>query len=755
MAGDDKPGRPDPPPIDAPVADEDSLVFDWLPVDKNKAAGAAAPPAPPAQEPPPAPSPRAQAAPPPQPEPPSDPIPAAPPHRIVPLPPPKPAAASKPFDSDAPEISIADRLIYPPGYNKPQAKAPPTRVTTPPPSAPAPRPAPVPAPKAVRKAAGRSARPVSLPVPALAAAGLLLAGVAGYFWLRPSPPKVASVSPVRARPGQTVTLRGENFGAQAQDNEVRFETSKGRVLRATTGELEVEVPADVPTRPGQDTPVSVVVTRGGRASAPLKLQVAQAPVIRALAPDVALPGDEIVVNGGGWGDKAQVSIGSATAEVLEAKPESLRVKVPELPAAAGASVPVVVAAGSEQSVPATLLVGRLPLLTSVEPKSCQPGDLLTLKGRGFAARPADNAVLVGGERALVVSAAEGELKVVAPLPQSGAAGAAAVEVRVPGSSSAGTGTLALAAPRDAVAFRFVAIPLADKADHDHAVLATELGPAFVISASGGRSAAQRASEAQRRLNDSAGLLAAPEAASDLELRDASGVVAIGLRGREPLLEATDQDAAAYDESGGSFRGNAGKRVTKGRLAVWWLALTRDLAALLASGERPRHVALLTPEGRLFADLHDARRQGGPGIPRAALSELRPETRKGLLALAMRVPPAASEGGQAQVAASAGAAEDPLQLEGQWSGTSTEGGVTRPVRAVFTKNGGTLTFLKPLEFSVALGELERPRMGSVRFSARVGSGKRYFQGSWDGESLSGTFSATADGKATLGRFELRR
>jgi hypothetical protein len=78
-----------------------------------------------------------------------------------------------------------------------------------------------------------------------------------------------------------------------------------------------------------------------------------------------------------------------------------------------------------------------------------------------------------------------------------------------------------------------------------------------------------------------------------------------------------------------------------------------------------------------------------------------------------------------------------------------------VRAVFTKNGGTLTFLKPLEFSVALGELERPRMGSVRFSARVGSGKRYFQGSWDGESLSGTFSATADGKATLGRFELRR
>ena len=74
------------------------------------------------------------------------------------------------------------------------------------------------------------------------------------------------------------------------------------------------------------------------------------------------------------------------------------------------------------------------------------------------------------------------------------------------------------APRtDPVEFRFVAGLIRDDPGHDHAVLATGLGPAFVLSASGGRSAADRAYEAQQRLTEAAVALKASLTA-DIEVR---------------------------------------------------------------------------------------------------------------------------------------------------------------------------------------------------------------------------------------------
>ncbi len=756
-SGGDKPAPPGSPPAGDDGEAESSLVFDWLPVDKEKRPAdsepaAPMPPQPDAPSPPPAPAAHpVEAARPEASAPESDGAPAMPTHCVVPLPPPpKPVPPPEPV-APARATSGTPPIVPPPPRRpakpEPQPARPPA-VTPPAPAAT--RPVPLPA-VAARTARGRRERKV--PLLPVAAVGLLLVGAAGYFASRGRAPRITSANPQRVRAGQTVTLRGEDFAPQAQENEVRFDDRQGRVLRAPAGELQVEVPATIATVPGQDTPVSVVVRSRGKESAPIKLSASEAPLIRALAPDVAVSGDEVVVSGTGWGAQPRVSFGSTTAEVLEATPESLRVKVPNLPNGQGTSVPVVVTAGAERSEPAALLVGQLPLVTSVEPAAPAPGDLLTLRGRGFHARPQENAVVIAGEPALVVSSTERELKVVTPIPGPGAADEAAVEVRVPDSSFTGGARVTLSRERDALSFRFVALPFSDAQGHDHAVLATELGPAFVLSGTSERSAAGRALEAQQRLNESAALLAAP-GAPQLELRDVGGTLSIGLQGRDAaLLDVGDEDAAAYNESAGGPGTNPTRRVTKARLGAWWLALARDLAALLASGERPRQVALLTPDGRLLSELHDgARRVAGSGVPRGALAELRPEARKGLRTLALRVPPAVVDGKQAE--ASLSAAEDPLQLEGLWSGVSTEEGVSRPLRIVFARGGGTLTYLKPLQFSVPLQELERPRPGSVHFSARLGTGKRYFQGSWDGETLSGSVSATLD-DPPIGRFELRR
>jgi hypothetical protein len=171
------------------------------------------------------------------------------------------------------------------------------------------------------------------------------------------------------------------------------------------------------------------------------------------------------------------------------------------------------------------------------------------------------------------------------------------------------------------------------------------------------------------------------------------------------------------------------------------------------------VAALTPEGRFLAELDDvSRRAGGGGLPRRALDGLRPETRKGLQSLALRVPPALdaeAAGGAKTPPAGAPAVEDPLQLAGVWSGTSTEEGVPKVLRVNFTEQGGSLSYLKPVQFTVQLSGVERPRIGSVRFSIRVGTGSRYYEGRWDGETLSGTIASNADGTKPVGRFELRR
>ncbi|MGE3373249.1 MAG: IPT/TIG domain-containing protein [Vicinamibacteria bacterium] len=741
---------------------EDSGVFDWLPLDNE-------PPAPP----PPLATPQAKA--PPTPPPPASPpplsalwalpslpgfdedeTPAVPPHRIVPMPPPAAKKAVPAPEAPKPTSPAAPKPPTPPAAVRPAAHPAPAHAhPQPPPVAPA-RAHPV-----SRVPQGRRASPFSLPlIPLLALAALLIAAGATYVVLRTKPPRVSSATPLRVRPGQKLTIRGENFGARPQDNDVRFDGRPGRVISAAVDALEVEVPAGIATAPGRDMPISVSVSSNGRQAGPLKVSAFQAPVIRSLTPEVAMPGEEIVVGGGGWGPKVEISFAGTKAELVEVTPESVRVRVPQLPGAPGTAVQVVAASGAERSEPAAFLLGHLPLLLSIEPESAAPGDVVTLKGKGFDPRPAENRVEVAGARALVLASREGALEVVVPFPRAGSTGGVAVEVRVPGYPSAGSGSLGISGGVQAkVPFRFVALPLTDAPGHDHALVATELGPAFVLSGSAGRTAAERAFEAQRRLNEAVTPLSTPEE-TPLEIREAEGVLAIGLKGSAtPLLEVTAEDAAAYNESGPPFRGNAGRSVTRGRLAAWWLALTRDVTALLAADRRPRAVALLTAEGKALTDLHDTtRRHTTAGIPRADLAELRPEALKSLQALALRVPPTVVEGSGEKPAAapvSSQAADDPLELEGQWSGTVVEDGIAKPVRASFADGAGELTYMKPLQVTVPLREVVRPRLGSVRFAVQTGSRTRYFLGAWDGEMLAGAISSTADGQSPVGRFELRR
>jgi hypothetical protein len=628
-------------------------------------------------------------------------------------------------------------------------------------SAPRPRPA---AMAARRSAAVRRARPrsggrgtsrrVAIAFVVVAMVGALGVGAWEWFGRRVG---LGGVSPSRVRVGQRATLTGSGFSSDPAGNDVFFGDQRARVLQASSTRLEVEVPEAV-AEAGTERKVAVVVKRGGLESPPVEVSVFQGPRLHGISPDVAMPGEEILLAGAGWGIGATVRFGDVPATVVAAEPTEIRVVVPPLSGGSGTSAPVVVTVGGVDSNPAPFFVGHVPLVTAIDPPAASPGDVVTVSGRGFARDPAADAVRVSGRPALVVSALADQLQVVAPL-VSGEEDSR-LEVRVPGSQEIGSGTLHVSPPADPLTLHFVAEPFPGPPERPHAVLATALGPTLVLAASGGRSAAQRALEAEQRLNQAvASLATSPDLVP--EARDLTSRPTIGLAGRpEALLEVTAEDAAAYDEDWTRLRGRE-KPVTPARLALWWEAVLRDLVLMLVRNERPRFAAALAPEGRVLQQVFDAARAaGGTGVRRDVVTSARPGVREGLRILALRVPASVT----AQVAPAPGAAPPPpptapakpaaLQLEGTWTGTETEGGRQQYLSVRFHRGSGSLSYEGGITLTMPFLGFEQMGRDRVRFTVEFHGGLRHYLGHWDGETLSGDIARDEAGHTVVGHFELK-
>jgi FHA domain-containing protein/IPT/TIG domain-containing protein len=709
---------PPPPPPSPPPPAQDDLFFVEEPL-----APPASPPAAPA----------APARPAPAPEPP-------------PVPPPKAKAAA------APPRPIRRHGPTPPPSAAPERddEAEPARPRSVPP-----RPASTP-----RAAAASGARRSSPPVALIAggAALLLVAVGAGVMFLRgPRAPAITSITPARVGLGQSVTIAGTAFGATPQANVVSFGGKPGRVVQASPTRLQVEIP-EIPAAAGRDTPVPVVVVVDGHESKPATVAVFETPRIHGISPTVAMPGEELVLAGTGWGAGATVQFGSVPATVLDSSPTSLKVTVPALPGAPGTEFPVRVTMGADTSNPAPFVLGHLPLLLSISPASAAPGDVVTVAGRGFDVKPSANDVRVGSTRALVAAASGSELKVIVP---RATPGETTVEVRLPGVEHVGQSRLVVAAAPDPVDLRFVAEPFEDTPGHEHAVLTTGLGPAFVLSASGGRSVAERALEAQRRLNE-AGAALKGTVDGDVRARGLEGSPSLVVAGRNtPLLDVTIDDAAGYEEDWTGLKDRAGP-LSPARVAVWWEAVARDLVLLLVRGDKPHFAADLAPEGRVLADLQAlARKSVAVGVPRQVIAEARPPMRDALRTVGLRIPVSVKEpsgaaptgGAPPAGAATAGPAAGPaLRLDGRWSGSETDSGRQTYITAVFAGTGGTFTYERALSVTQPLLGVVQQK-GAVRFSVQTGAGPRYYQGKWDGQKLTGTVSVDPGGKTPVGTFEL--
>jgi hypothetical protein len=599
---------------------------------------------------------------------------------------------------------------------------------------------------------------------ALGGAAALVLGAIGIglvTWLGGSV-TVEDISPARARVGQRAVLTGTGFSEDPVENTVLFGGVSGTVLSATKTRLEVQVPEAV-AEAGAERRVPVVVRRGSQESEPLEMSVFQGPVLHGLSPDAAMPGEEVILAGAGWGIGATVRFGDVGAEILRIDDAQIRVTVPPVPGGYGTAAPVVVTVGGVESKPAPFFIGRLPLITGVQPDAVASGDVLTVSGRGFERDPGQNDVRVDGVQALVVSSSGDELTVVVPRLEAGET-TRPLEVRVPGSPEVGRAGIQVTAPPDPVGLRFVAEPFDGPSAHPHAVLSTALGPAFVLAAANGVTAAERARAAQEALNAAVPALAASPNVLP-EARDVETKPVLAMPGQlSPLLEVTEADAAAYNEDWTRLR-NRARTVTPARLARWWEAVARDLVLVLARAEPPRFAAALAPEGRVFQEVYDAVRRAGGPVSAEVVARLRGGTRDGLRVVALRVPPTVTvEVPPAAGAAGAAAAEtptpppepraEPLRLEGTWTGTENEGGRQRYVTVTFRRDYGSIAYEGGLTLTVPFLELERRGRDRVRFTIQIRGGIRHYLGAWDGETLSGDISRDQAGRDVVGSFELR-
>jgi hypothetical protein len=647
-------------------------------------------------------------------------------------PPPVVPPARKPtrpeYTNELPSIGVEDRVREAPSLPAPAVPLP-ARAT----------------PKTAKVAAPRMQIPEIPRVVWLGLGAAVLVGgaFAAYAFLTKPPPVITGVSPSKTEAGEAVTITGEGFASDPAGNTVRFGDAAGQVRTATENQLTATVPDGLTPTGSVDVQVTVEA-RGDRSNA-LFVKVARLPRPLTLEPDVALPGAELTVKGHNLDLKPMtVLVGGAPADVRRATPTSLQILVPALTMAEGTSVPVSFSYGVESVKSLSLVLGRLPMVMTVNPPRGPVGQRVVLQGRGFDPAPAGNVVTLGGLRALVFSASPTELQVAAPAPPGVASQVSMpVVVQARGSTSAAQLSYVALHPSGTLFRpRFLPALVGDLGPERHVYVSTQLGPMLVLTGAGGAaSVAERAAAVAAKLND---LMDAAGSGRPvvLEMRDGASP-AVAVSGGDVVVTATAEDPEGYAREAGA----KGGRATPRQLALHWTALLQDYLSLFGQRQRPFHMMEMTPGAKVLTEMYaEAERRGaGNGVPTTLVNPLSPVWAKSLRDLALVLP--------------AGTGTNPgAAVAGRWVGTMEEPAGQRGIEVLIRVDGkglaGTVTTKSgQLAMGVPLQDVGYDK-GQVRFRLTSGGVTRSFRGALEGAILTGTIHQGTSGGDAIGRFTLK-
>jgi hypothetical protein len=468
-------------------------------------------------------------------------------------------------------------------------------------------------------------------------AGVLLLVVAGTWLTRRlffTVPQVESVSPAAAEPGQTVTVTGKRFRGVAADNLVWFGDRSVPATSVSGDTLQVTVP---PLYHGG--PVALVVeTSAGRSRA---TSFAALLPLRAtfLDPPGALPGDGVTLAGSGFAADVTVSVGSSPARVVSVEAGAVRFEMPSVAGTPGSRHDVVALVGARRTQPLPIFLGRVPLVVSFDPARGVVGDLVRIRGAGFAANAEDNVVTFDGIPALVLASSSTEMAVVLPPPaRPQPETLAQVVVQAGGkSSSEGAGFPIQQLVEGTWVPRFFAGAVVEGGARGQATVGTTIAPVLLLSGKDeSRSVGERALRVAMALNAIVDRVrVGPPAAFEARDLPEPGVALVGAP--DLVVKVTPHDAAAYDAPPGLP--GRGAPPTPAALASHWAALLNDTFVVGTSGGKPSAAGGTSPAaGAAFAQLRAALPwQYGSGVASARVVALPAELKKRLREAALRVP----------------------------------------------------------------------------------------------------------------------
>lgn len=195
---------------------------------------------------------------------------------------------------------------------------------------------------------------------------------------------ISSVEPTTAYEGETVTIKGNDFGDDQGESYVRFKITKAKYSdyeKWTNKEIKVKVPEGA--RTGD---LTVTVGDSTVSGGEFVVLLANIPSITEIEPSSAKQGDEIKIKGHNFGDSRDanyVEFNGARADendYISWKDTEIKVKVP-LNASSGK---VFVNVGGKTSNQVDFTIESIfPTIISITPESISPEEELTINGKNF------------------------------------------------------------------------------------------------------------------------------------------------------------------------------------------------------------------------------------------------------------------------------------------------------------------------------------------------------------------------------------
>ncbi|WKN42163.1 IPT/TIG domain-containing protein [Tunicatimonas pelagia] len=223
--------------------------------------------------------------------------------------------------------------------------------------------------------------------------------------------RITSLSPGSGSVGDTLTITGEGFSTEKDENEVKLGEVIMTIVAASSTELKVIVP--------KEAKMGKVTVKVGEKEASseeeFEIVVPVALRITLVSSTDLVEGDTLVIEGEGFGEvltEIQVKIGDESVEVVEVNETKLSIIIPQ--GIIGGKVSIEVGdqtVSSEESI--TVREPSL-IITRLDPANGHEGVTVVITGEGFDGDDDKNEVKFNGVKATVTKATPTEITVTVP-----------------------------------------------------------------------------------------------------------------------------------------------------------------------------------------------------------------------------------------------------------------------------------------------------------------------------------------------------